>query len=596
MNRNPNKQELANSKYYYALNPTADQLNSVLTDLVNIAMDPENIDKAVIAVDNGHALPPIDEGEDGESILNFVAGEAGGSHQPVLIDENEIPVGDGNQWLKNSSLYYSSSQSNNTYINKIGTDNNVNSDKILILNDNFFDRNSSIVNQLTLGNGSKLFLGSNPNNNSSYTLYDGQDQITIDSKPEVTLKGAVKIDIDSGYSTFNGANTILMHGGVHLDLSNYYATTYYPYEEPSVMCSYPGVDAHDCSVIIHGNSRVLLDHSTNVKMNGDATVFVENASFILRGSAQNTRNKQSGIVSQCQFTVNNGNFIINGTAQEHPTVVLNPDSILFTTKASANAPEADLSNTVLSINGVKGAFAGNVSMNVATSDGGTFLFNSGASNGANIKFEVTSDSGSNINYKIGGVDGGTLNYIINANKYNQIDHIIQGKTGQNKKLRYILEFDDAFIQLLDNTHFEMQNSAKIFMRGGNASSTLESPQHLGINWNKKILATDPNTYGTDYGNSPIFQMLNAPSFTMRGVWDDQNNPNPHTQRMQNSSLIEMTDNAEFRMWGNTLLTIDEDNGITISDGTTTISFTVAELAAALAGGGQSLPSAESTQF
>lgn len=105
MNRNPNEQELANSKYYYALNPTADQLNSVLTDLVNIAMDPENIDKAVIAVDNGHALPPIDEGEDGESILNFIAGEAGGSAPPIKVDEWELPVGDGEDWVRKSNFY-----------------------------------------------------------------------------------------------------------------------------------------------------------------------------------------------------------------------------------------------------------------------------------------------------------------------------------------------------------------------------------------------------------------------------------------------------------------------------------------------------------
>jgi hypothetical protein len=56
----------------------------------------------------------------------------------------------------------------------------------------------------------------------------------------------------------------------------------------------------------------------------------------------------------------------------------------------------------------------------------------------------------------------------------------------------------------------------------------------------------------------------------------------------------MTDNAEFRMWGDTVFKID-NTGITMSDGTTSIHFTVAELAAALVGGGgQSLPSAEST--
>jgi hypothetical protein len=69
-------------------------------------MDPENVDKAVIAVDNGHALPPIDEGEDGENILNFVAGEAGGGDAPPIeVNEWELPVGDGEDWVRKSNFY-----------------------------------------------------------------------------------------------------------------------------------------------------------------------------------------------------------------------------------------------------------------------------------------------------------------------------------------------------------------------------------------------------------------------------------------------------------------------------------------------------------
>lgn len=69
-------------------------------------------------------------------------------------------------------------------------------------------------------------------------------------------------------------------------------------------------------------------------------------------------------------------------------------------------------------------------------------------------------------------------------------------------------------------------------------------------------------------------------------------------KQPNSPLMELAENAEFRMWGNTYLKIT-DAGITIKDNSvnTAYTFTVAELQAAIEGGGSgpSYPDAEDIQ-
>lgn len=69
-------------------------------------------------------------------------------------------------------------------------------------------------------------------------------------------------------------------------------------------------------------------------------------------------------------------------------------------------------------------------------------------------------------------------------------------------------------------------------------------------------------------------------------------------KQPNSPLMELAENAEFRMWGNTYLKITDD-GITIKDNSVNeaYTFTVAELKAAIEGGGSgpSYPDAEDIQ-
>ena len=160
-----------------------------------------------------------------------------------------------------------------------------------------------------------------------------------------------------------------------------------------------------------------------------------------------------------------------------------------------------------------------------------------------------------------------------------------GESGSNSYIRIGAnpgEFTE--VNILDNSYIETKMNSSICIRGRDLDnySWSDIPQ--------------------DNGGANL-HLLDSATFVMRGVWDDsqagQDDKIPqglnHLTKKNNTTLFEMTDNAEFRMWGNTKLTIDEVNGITISDGTTTISFSVADLAAALSGGSQ-LPNAEQSQF
>ncbi len=160
-----------------------------------------------------------------------------------------------------------------------------------------------------------------------------------------------------------------------------------------------------------------------------------------------------------------------------------------------------------------------------------------------------------------------------------------GESGSNSYIRIGAnpgEFTE--INILDNSYIETKMNSSICIRGRDLDnySWSDIPQ--------------------DNGGANL-HLLDSATFVMRGVWNDsqagQDDKIPqgldHLTKKNNTTLFEMTDNAEFRMWGNTKLTIDEVNGITISDGTTTISFSVADLAAALSGGSQ-LPNAEQSQF
>ena len=167
---------------------------------------------------------------------------------------------------------------------------------------------------------------------------------------------------------------------------------------------------------------------------------------------------------------------------------------------------------------------------------------------------------------------------------NSIIHL-GGETGSNSYIRIGAnpgEFTE--VKILDNSYIETQMNSTLCIKG----KDLDNYTWLNI--------------PQDNGGTNV-HVLDSATFVMRGVWDDSqaalDDKIPqgleHLTKKNNTTLFEMTDNAEFRMWGNTKLTIDEVNGITVSDGTTTISFSVADLAAALSGGAL-LPNAEGNSF
>ena len=161
-----------------------------------------------------------------------------------------------------------------------------------------------------------------------------------------------------------------------------------------------------------------------------------------------------------------------------------------------------------------------------------------------------------------------------------------GESGSNSYIRIGAnpgEFTE--VNILDNSYIETKMNSSLCIRGKDLDN---------YSW---------SNIPQDNGGANL-HLLDSATFVMRGVWDDSqaalDDKIPqglkHLTKKNNTTLFEMTDNAEFRMWGNTKLTIDEVNGITVSDGTTTISFSVADLAAALSGGGSQLPNAEQSQF
>lgn len=72
---------------------------------------------------------------------------------------------------------------------------------------------------------------------------------------------------------------------------------------------------------------------------------------------------------------------------------------------------------------------------------------------------------------------------------------------------------------------------------------------------------------------------------MRGTWTlaedpsdptNENKVDAETTKLDDAPLFEMTDNAEFRMHDGAIFKIDS-NGITMNDGTNSVTFTVQQL-------------------
>lgn len=496
-------------------------------------------------------------------------------------------------------------------------------DKIFEIGDKNNNSNT-YANKITLKNNSIVNISNSEINISegdydvSYSPYNNM----IVTNPEINLKGAVRIDIDSGIIKSSssgttlpqGSPTIFIHGGAHLDFSNSVGMPYIPPVIKGV-CS----NENDSVLLIHGNSRILFDNSSNFTMDGDPYFRMDNASFVMHGLEVGHRNSANGFSDQCQFTMNNGFIIIDGKPQlqQYPTLLVEPDAIKFkghgqqTDGGFSNFSDRSSSggdnwipnipysrNDISSLCGPALQISGDTTIRIGgdTNDGytGYTHLTIGPANNGILVMDITPDHDTWTHFKIGCAEYGSMNFSINPLSNSNTTYLIQTK--QQGQLQYYLEAQDGFIQLIDNFHIEAQQDSKIIFRANPINNYDENfiNSHQHLNWSGVLTSyTNPLTqYDTnkDYGviPSPICQMLGPVNFTMRGVWPNQQDPHTTQHTIVNGQttiadapLFEMTDTSEFRMWNNTIFKIDSNNGVTISDGITTLTFTVAQLAAIL---------------
>lgn len=93
-------------EYYYDVTPSAEQVDKVLTDLVEIVKDKTTDGKVVIS-----DFTDVGDGELGNLVAKEATFGGGGDGQcEVDLDKFEVPVGDGKTWMEKSGFYITNSE------------------------------------------------------------------------------------------------------------------------------------------------------------------------------------------------------------------------------------------------------------------------------------------------------------------------------------------------------------------------------------------------------------------------------------------------------------------------------------------------------
>lgn len=471
----------------------------------------------------------------------------------------------------------------------------------LKINDGYNETNNlggqhRAINEITLECGAKLFLGLNPSNISKYTLYEHStsgNPINVLNTPNVKMRGAVYIDIDSGTAGVNeGCASMIVHGGVHFDINNYYGNTM-PFMPPCTFLDLGIENEDDVGVIIHGNTRVLLEHSANLKMAGDSYVDIQNSSVIIQSVVPNQRDPSNGFNNFCEVVITNGLINISGDSSFCPTFIMDKNSIKMRSKGNPvgawnnfpdSLPWAWNSNRtncgpIFSVASNTVVCFGNEAPDHDHVTGSTYV-KCGGNGGSELILDITPGGNSYTRIKFGGQTGSQIDYSFAPASSTNTVYRVQTK-GQ---LNYFLETSDGFIQLVDNVHIEAVDEPKIIFRGmqhlTNDKYSPNNPHlsptdfvHLDLDW-RGLLTTDQNTYLQDYdsqygtasaqGPSPIVQMFGGANFTMRPYMTGD----PHTIKSTAvpAPLFEMTVASEFRMWDSAYLKMTNGAHLEMTDG------------------------------
>lgn len=518
------------SKFYYPLRSEAKDIDEVLTDLTTILNE---ADSNTDLIPEEKTFVKVKKKDDR---YHYELGEGGSGKGEVELDQYEIPSGDGEDWMTHSGLYVETGiNMNPTGSKQISDDNH---DAVYIYPKRIegaapkrvvlatsrpvttFEKNSF----LSIDDGARVYFGYNNSHNVVCSPINGAGP-SPSNAPTILMKGSSLIEIDNGNGSYGteGCPTIVMHGGVLIDMSNGISNDTDIISESSLgNMGGSNVYGNKCfaGLHIHGNSRLVLDGSANLNMSGDGAVCIENGSLFVHGKSAGFRDG-TGKNSRASVMVNCGHFLINGEADYRPVLMLDPEQFAFKGNYTGDG-NAILISDICPYSAFPEIKAGGGTTPggpVARIQGDTMLSLGGngyssvkfaADTGGRIKFDITSGADSASYFKIGADAGGQMQMYL---------------TGR-----------DSFVQLNGYPHMEMHSQSKFIMRGGTRGNYIWNdpscgpgsgqynglnPGHMGLDWTS-VLSAAPDDLNT--GNSPnaqpspIFQMFNAPIFTMRGSW------------------------------------------------------------------------------
>lgn len=153
------------------------------------------------------------------------------------------------------------------------------------------------------------------------------------------------------------------------------------------------------------------------------------------------------------------------------------------------------------------------------------------------------------------------------------------RIGAEDKTLQLLLLGNIFQQMTGNAHSEIHDNSKFIMRGPSEVPWVgEDNGHCGENWITPIKPT----------NSPVLGLYDVSQFIMRGKWEynEEDKPidwNPTIEKIEGQPLLEIIENAEVRITGNSVLKMNDfsieatSEGISFGSGEDSVIFSIEEL-------------------
>lgn len=153
------------------------------------------------------------------------------------------------------------------------------------------------------------------------------------------------------------------------------------------------------------------------------------------------------------------------------------------------------------------------------------------------------------------------------------------RIGAADKLLQIIKMGNIFEQMTGNAHSEIHDNSKFIMRGpSNHPWAGTTNGHCNESWVTPIKPT----------SSPVLGMYDVSQFIMRGKWEynEEDKPegwNSTIEKIDGQPLLEIIEDAEVRISGNSILKMNDFNieatseGISFGSGENSVTFSIEEL-------------------